>query len=91
VAAALASIQVAACAVAIAVAQAGIGWVVLAGGTAIVLGAFLIWQLERLPFIHYATSPEPRRGPSARPARLVSRRRQAQAHAERAAVERVSV
>lgn len=51
VAAALAVSQVLACGVAIAIVRAGVGWVLLAGGTAIVLAAVLIWQFERVPLV----------------------------------------
>lgn len=47
VAALLAIIQLLVCALAIAVARAGVGWVLLAGGVCIVFGAVLIWQFER--------------------------------------------
>jgi UDP-GlcNAc:undecaprenyl-phosphate/decaprenyl-phosphate GlcNAc-1-phosphate transferase len=48
VAATLALTQVLVCAVTIAVARAGVGWVLLAGGTCVAFGAALIWQLERV-------------------------------------------
>jgi UDP-GlcNAc:undecaprenyl-phosphate GlcNAc-1-phosphate transferase len=47
VALALASVQLAVCAVTIAVAQAGIGWVLLTGGVMVAVGLALIWQFER--------------------------------------------
>jgi UDP-GlcNAc:undecaprenyl-phosphate GlcNAc-1-phosphate transferase len=47
VAVVLAAAQLFVCCVTIAVAQAGVGWVLLAGGTGIALGAGLIWQFER--------------------------------------------
>src|SRR4051812_10754541 len=50
VALALAAAQVVLCALTIAVAQAGIGWLVLAGAARVVLGAVLIWELERSPW-----------------------------------------
>jgi UDP-GlcNAc:undecaprenyl-phosphate GlcNAc-1-phosphate transferase len=50
VALALAGAQVVLCAVTIAVAEAGIGWVVLAGGAGVTLGGVLIWELERSPW-----------------------------------------
>jgi len=50
VALALAAAQVVLCAVTIAVAQAGIGWVVLAGAAGVMLGGVLIWELERSPW-----------------------------------------
>lgn len=48
VAGALAISQFIVCAIAIAVAEAGIGWVLLAGGVCVAFGAALIWQLERV-------------------------------------------
>jgi UDP-GlcNAc:undecaprenyl-phosphate GlcNAc-1-phosphate transferase len=42
----LAVTQLIVCAVTIAVAQAGVGWVLLAGGVGVVLGLCLIWQFE---------------------------------------------
>lgn len=42
----LAGAQLAVCAITIGVAQAGVGWVLLAGGLAVVFGGVLIWQLE---------------------------------------------
>jgi UDP-GlcNAc:undecaprenyl-phosphate GlcNAc-1-phosphate transferase len=59
VALALAGAQVALCAVTIGVAQAGIGWVVLAGAAGVMLGAALIWVLERSPWFGEA-SPDRR-------------------------------
>jgi UDP-GlcNAc:undecaprenyl-phosphate GlcNAc-1-phosphate transferase len=56
----LAATQVVLCAVTIGVAQAGIGWVVLAGAAGVVLGGVLIWELERSPWFGEAL-PE-RRG-----------------------------
>jgi UDP-GlcNAc:undecaprenyl-phosphate/decaprenyl-phosphate GlcNAc-1-phosphate transferase len=50
VALALAAAQVVLCAVTIAVAQAGIGWVVLAGAAVAMLGGVLIWELEKSPW-----------------------------------------
>src|SRR3954466_148663 len=47
----LAGAQVVLCALTIGVAQAGIGWVVLAGGAGVMLGAVLIWALERAPWL----------------------------------------
>src|SRR4051794_2796237 len=46
VALALATAQLVICAVTIAVAEAGIGWVLLAGGSGVVLGGVLLWQFE---------------------------------------------
>jgi UDP-GlcNAc:undecaprenyl-phosphate GlcNAc-1-phosphate transferase len=47
VALALACAQLALCAVMIAVVEAGVGWVLLAGGAGVALGGVLIWQFER--------------------------------------------
>jgi UDP-GlcNAc:undecaprenyl-phosphate GlcNAc-1-phosphate transferase len=47
VALALASVQLAVCAITIAVAQAGLGWVLLTGAMMLVAGVVLIWQFER--------------------------------------------
>lgn len=43
----LAATQLALCGVTIAVVEAGVGWVLLAGGAGVALGAALIWQFER--------------------------------------------
>lgn len=88
VAATIAVSQVVACGIAIGVARAGIGWVILAGGAAIVMGGILIWQLERLPLFQGATSPEPLEAPLGRPGLLVPRRRRRDPQAENAAKER---
>jgi UDP-GlcNAc:undecaprenyl-phosphate/decaprenyl-phosphate GlcNAc-1-phosphate transferase len=88
VAAMLAVCQVVACAVAIGVARAGIGWVSAAGGMAILLATVLIWQLERLPLYDARTSPERLRAPSTRPPLFMSRRRRVDPQAERTAAER---
>src|SRR3954453_8125851 len=56
VALALAGAQVAICAVTIGVVEAGIGWVLLAGGAGVVLGGVLVWQLERSPWFGDASS-----------------------------------
>jgi UDP-GlcNAc:undecaprenyl-phosphate GlcNAc-1-phosphate transferase len=45
----LAAVQLAVCAVTIAVYRAGAGWVLLAGGLALTFGGVLIWQLECSP------------------------------------------
>jgi UDP-GlcNAc:undecaprenyl-phosphate GlcNAc-1-phosphate transferase len=42
----LAAVQLVVCGVTIAVAEAGIGWVLLAGSLAVAFGAVLIWQFE---------------------------------------------
>src|SRR3954471_2638945 len=65
VALALAGAQVVLCALTIGVAQAGIGWVVLAGAAGLLLGGVLIWELERSPWLGEA-SPD-RRGAGAPP------------------------
>jgi UDP-GlcNAc:undecaprenyl-phosphate GlcNAc-1-phosphate transferase len=73
------------CAVTIGVAQAGVGWVLLAGGLSVVLGLVLIWQFEKggapqpaeamptLPVVIDAAQPEPARPvvPQREPARPV--------------------
>jgi UDP-GlcNAc:undecaprenyl-phosphate GlcNAc-1-phosphate transferase len=46
----LAVTQLIVCGVTIAVAQAGIGWVLLAGGLGIAFAGVMIWQLERSPW-----------------------------------------
>jgi UDP-GlcNAc:undecaprenyl-phosphate/decaprenyl-phosphate GlcNAc-1-phosphate transferase len=48
VAGTLAITQLLVCAVAIAVARAGVGWVLLAGGLCLAFGVVLIWQFERV-------------------------------------------
>src|SRR4051794_24641638 len=50
VALALAAVQLVLCAMTIAVAQAGVGWVVLAGSMGLALGAGLISELEQVPW-----------------------------------------
>src|SRR3954447_1094686 len=52
----LAAAQVVLCGVTIAVAQAGVGWVVLAGAMGVTLGGALIWELERSPWFGDASS-----------------------------------
>ncbi len=47
VALALALAQLTLCGITIAVAQAGVGWVLLAGGASLVAGVTMIWQFER--------------------------------------------
>jgi hypothetical protein len=49
VALALAVTQLAVCGLTIAVAQAGVGWVLLAGAVMAAVGGVLIWQLETVP------------------------------------------
>jgi UDP-GlcNAc:undecaprenyl-phosphate GlcNAc-1-phosphate transferase len=90
VAATIAVSQVAACGVAIGVARAGIGWVLLAGGTAIVLGALLIRQLERLPLFDAEVSTEPLEVPSAPTAMRMWGRRQVEPTADSATQGRVT-
>ena len=53
----LAAAQLAICGLTIALAQAGIGWVLLAGAAAIVLAALLIWQLESSPIFQPQPTP----------------------------------
>jgi hypothetical protein len=48
VAGALAFTQLLVCGVAIGVARAGVGWVLLAGGLCLVFGLALIWRFERI-------------------------------------------
>jgi UDP-GlcNAc:undecaprenyl-phosphate GlcNAc-1-phosphate transferase len=48
VAGTLATTQLLVCGIAIGVARAGVGWVLLAGGLSLVFGAALIWQFERI-------------------------------------------
>ncbi|HWC87315.1 MAG TPA: MraY family glycosyltransferase [Solirubrobacteraceae bacterium] len=56
----LAVTQLAVCGATIAVARAGVGWVLLAGGVGAVLGALLIWQFECSPrFRQPAVSVDP--------------------------------
>src|SRR3954468_17077739 len=59
VALALAATQLVLCAVTISVAQAGVGWVVLAGSMGVALGAGLISELERSPWFGEAASIRP--------------------------------
>jgi UDP-GlcNAc:undecaprenyl-phosphate GlcNAc-1-phosphate transferase len=75
VAVALATVQLAICALTIGVSQAGIGWVLLTGGLVLAAGVALIWQFERsvlfgrdtpLPVsVNGAASPGP--GPATAP------------------------
>jgi UDP-GlcNAc:undecaprenyl-phosphate GlcNAc-1-phosphate transferase len=60
VAGTLAATQFVVCSIAIAVARAGLGWVLLAGGVCVVFGMVLIWQLEH----HRLGSPSVWRPPS---------------------------
>jgi UDP-GlcNAc:undecaprenyl-phosphate/decaprenyl-phosphate GlcNAc-1-phosphate transferase len=48
VAATFALTQLLVCGIAIAVARAGVGWVLLAGGVCVVFGVALIWQIDRI-------------------------------------------
>jgi UDP-GlcNAc:undecaprenyl-phosphate GlcNAc-1-phosphate transferase len=64
VALALAVTQLVVCGVTITMAQAGTGWVLLAGGLALILAAVLIWQFERLDIFR----PEPSTDASPEPA-----------------------
>jgi UDP-GlcNAc:undecaprenyl-phosphate/decaprenyl-phosphate GlcNAc-1-phosphate transferase len=65
VALALAGAQLILCALTIGVAQAGIGWVVLAGAAGVVLGGVLIWELERSRW--FGDAPPDRPGAAAPP------------------------
>jgi UDP-GlcNAc:undecaprenyl-phosphate GlcNAc-1-phosphate transferase len=63
VAGTLAATQLLVCGIAIGVARAGVGWVLLAGGLCLVFGAALIWQFERIWSRVSAQRPiEPGRG-----------------------------
>jgi len=65
----LAVIQLLVCGVTISVAQAGAGWVLLAGGFGIIAAAALIWQFESSP----AFKPEPDQAdPPAEPVRIAA-------------------
>src|SRR3954453_10314828 len=59
VALALAGVQLVLCAVTISVAQAGVGWVVLAGSVGVALGAGLISELDRSPWFGKASPLRP--------------------------------
>jgi hypothetical protein len=65
VAATLAVTQFAACAIAIAVARAGFGWVLLAGGVCLAFGVAVIWQLEHGQLVTRAVSLAPGVGEAA--------------------------
>ena len=56
----LAITQLAVCGATIAVARAGVGWVLLAGAIAAVFGGLLIWQLESSPRFKQAPAAAPR-------------------------------
>jgi UDP-GlcNAc:undecaprenyl-phosphate GlcNAc-1-phosphate transferase len=58
VAMALATVQIVVCGVTIAVSQAGVGWVLLAGGAGLVLGGIMIWQFETVATAPNRTAPE---------------------------------
>jgi UDP-GlcNAc:undecaprenyl-phosphate GlcNAc-1-phosphate transferase len=58
VALALATAQLLICVVTIAVAEAGMGWVLLAGAAGVILGAVLLWHFETAPWVERAL-PEP--------------------------------
>ena len=85
VAAVLATTQLIVCAITIAVAQAGVGWVLLAGGTCLAFGVVLIWQFERswasipapAPFEHDSSLRERIASVPAEPARLQQQAEQA--------------
>jgi UDP-GlcNAc:undecaprenyl-phosphate GlcNAc-1-phosphate transferase len=53
----LALTQLALCGITIAVAQAGVGWVLLAGLATLAFGAVLIWQFERSIWFEHAPLP----------------------------------
>lgn len=59
VAATLAVTQFVACAIAIAVAHAGPGWVILAGGVCVAFGLAVIWRLEHGWLVRSAVSLQP--------------------------------
>ncbi len=65
VALALAVTQLAVCGLTIAVARAGIGWVLLAGVAMAIVGAALIWQLETVPAFRREGPPAVAPSPSA--------------------------
>jgi UDP-GlcNAc:undecaprenyl-phosphate GlcNAc-1-phosphate transferase len=56
----LAVTQLIVCGATIAVARAGVGWVLLAGAIAVVFGALLIWRLESSPSFKQAPASAPR-------------------------------
>jgi UDP-GlcNAc:undecaprenyl-phosphate GlcNAc-1-phosphate transferase len=56
VALALAVAQLVLCSITIGVAQAGVGWVLLAGGLGLLAGAAMIWQFERSAWFNRALS-----------------------------------
>jgi UDP-GlcNAc:undecaprenyl-phosphate GlcNAc-1-phosphate transferase len=68
----LAVTQLALCAVTIAVVEAGVGWVLLAGAAGVALGGALIWQFERSAWL---SVPEPEERPHSTPARPTGLRR----------------
>jgi len=53
----LAAVQIGVCAVTIAVAQAGVGWVLVAGALGLGFGGALIWQLESSPLFRPERAP----------------------------------
>ena len=61
VAVTLATTQSLLCAVTITVSQAGSGWILLAGGVALVFGGALLWQFETSPRFRTQALPELRR------------------------------
>lgn len=63
----LASVQLLVCGITIAVAQAGEGWVLVAGGFAVVVGAILIWQFESSPLFRPDVVPDERTAPISSP------------------------
>ena len=54
----LAVAQILLCSITIVVAQAGLGWVLLAGALALVAGSVMIWEFERSVWFQRATSVE---------------------------------
>ena len=67
VAIALACTQLALCGVTIGVAQAGTGWVLLAGGLGFILAAVLLWQFESSPAFQVVRPPRAPEGPILEP------------------------
>lgn len=53
----LAGAQLLVCAVTIGVSQAGVGWVLLAGGTCAAIGVVMIWQFERASWFEHPHRP----------------------------------
>src|SRR5205085_10802494 len=53
----LALTQLVVCGITIGVAQAGLGWVLLAGAAGLLLGGLLIWAFERATAFHVRVAP----------------------------------